>query len=154
MPQIMVSSYQENITISPRQRRLMGISSGLLLAVIEFVLGFVGIWHFHIDDFLVDPLLWLGYIALLYFIAPIPLSLYISRQTGNMAEGRKAGSMIGWTGALLTILSTGVYVGVAFGFGGEVTAFFVIFAFLNAFGALVGLIGAAIGSTLGNIIKV
>ena len=99
---------QDHSTISERQKRLMGISSGLLLAAIEiaFILNET---YFRIYYFQMDFIAWIGIIALLYFIAPIPLSLYISRQTGDTTEGWTGGRMTGCTGALLTTLSAGIY---------------------------------------------
>ncbi len=155
MPQIMVSSYQKNITISPRQRRLMGISSGLLLASLIVAL-FLNMYYFHIISFQFDDIIFLDLFLLLYFVAPIPLSLYISRQTGKITEGWKAGGMIGCTGVLFSTLGTIIYIVIIINTNPDLwySNQVMIFIFLNAIGGvLISQLGCVVGSVLGNISK-
>lgn len=153
---------QDNTMISSRQKYLMSIVSGLLLAVLEVAI-ILNILYFHIDYFHLSPGTLVSSAALIYFLAPIPLSFYISRQTGSANEGCKTGSIAGFSGALLTVLTVGVYL---FATGRTLpgldqnpergdTIFFVliIFVFLNALGALFSLLGASIGGVLGKISK-
>lgn len=154
----------DHTTLSLCQKWLMGISSGLLLAAIEFVLGFA-LFYFHIDYIQLGPLPFIGIVALLYFVAPIPLSFYISRQTDNVTEGWKVGRITGCSGAILIILIIVIYAGVLiYGMlpdtyrggwteSGLIYGLFPIIVFLNAFGMLFGLLGSAVGSGLGKIGK-
>lgn len=161
MPQKMIFLYQDNITLSPRQKSLMSILSGLLLALLEVAL-ILKILFFHIYDIHIPASIMIGFAFLLYFIAPIPLSFYISRQTGHTMEGWKAGNITGCIGAALTTLALGAFIlttggilpGLGYGSRGDVIfLILVIFAILNAFGTLLSLLGSAVGSGLGKIGK-
>ncbi len=162
MPQKMISLYQDNTTISSRQKRLMCLLSGLMLGALEFAL-MLDTFYFHIYYFHIPPSTLIEGAALLYFVAPIPLSFYISRQTGSINEGLKGGSITGFIGALLTVLAMGAYILVTGRMlpglypgpeRGDVVFFIlVVFAFLHAIGALFSILGAAIGSGFGKIGK-
>lgn len=149
---------QDNTMISERQKRVMGISSGLLLAAIEIAF-LLNETYFRIYYFQMDFIVWIGIIALLYFVAPIPLSFYISRQTISATEGWKGGRVTGCTGALLTTLSAVIYyiwlvASASLGrWGFLIFVLLIIFAFLHGIGALISLLGAVIGSRLGQMGK-
>jgi hypothetical protein len=148
----------DQTTISPRQKRLMSILSGLLLGSLE-VASILNSLYFRINYLQFGAINWLGIFALLYFVAPIPLGLYVTRQTGNITEGWKAGGMTGCIGALFAIFSAIVYVLIYAviirpgSWNNWGTYIIVIFIFLNAIGALISFLGSAIGSALGKISK-
>ncbi|MGH2510411.1 MAG: hypothetical protein ACRDHZ_23800 [Ktedonobacteraceae bacterium] len=133
--------------------RLMSISSGLLLGLLMVIL-YIKLIYYPSDYNQFNTIIYS--FALLYFVAPIPLSFYIARQTGNSTQGLQAGGMLGCIGMLFVILSTVVYTFIFPGSYSRSLSDFVfiimmILILLHTMGALLSWIGAVIGSALGKM---
>ncbi|HJT55187.1 MAG TPA: hypothetical protein VJ761_01735 [Ktedonobacteraceae bacterium] len=141
----------DNEPLNTIQRNLIGILPGIILAVALFLVPFsAGI------------LTWIGVCTLLYFLAPIFPSFYVSYRMGGQEDGWVAGGTTGCAGALLTTLGVGIFIGIVLA-GGSLTpstvftwpgggmaiGYFMVVAFLNSLGFLISLAGTAIGTRLG-----
>jgi hypothetical protein len=100
---------RSNGVISKYQQRLLSILLGLALAVGQCAFLYLSFPYFQFNpSTLSDPTLIYLWI-LLDFVAAIPPSFYIARETGGRYEGLVAGRVTGCTAALLTTIVQVVY---------------------------------------------
>ncbi len=134
-------------TIGPLQQRFIAGCSSLILAVAQVVLVYWAFPYLHFSFTLL-----ILFIALLYFVIPIPLSAVVAYQARHADNGREASNGIGCIGALLAMFFTGIYLYTLpyNGFYGDENLFLFLFDILLSFICIfIALLGTYIGSIVG-----
>lgn len=141
----------ERVLLAPFQQRLIGFFSSFLLALAQIVLIHIAFLHAH-SFFDVLAQVTVG-LLLLYFVVPIPLSAYLSYQTGKLGTGRHEGGKVGCMGAVLALFFMLAYIYIytllfaSFGFWA--VPIYLIGVLLTFISVFVAQLGALVGSMVG-----
>ena len=139
--------FQDESIISTFKRRLIAGFSSIVLALAQVVLVYWAFPYFHFSLSLL-----VLFIALLYFVTPIPLSALVAYQARMTYLGREASNGIGCIGAVLAVFFTGIYLSTlpySGFFGGWGLLLFISSVVLSFISVFVALFGAYVGSIVG-----